>query len=429
MSKERVIRNLKNNIAMENFKEINQKHRKIKKTLQSTLTLAICAFSVTGVVFAKDISTTIYNNFFLTGKGMETAMNEGYIENTNMEYENSNSSIENIQTGEVIEDIETKVKVDEFVMDDFNLSMTFDVELSEKAKEVVSAEEVWKFNFPDLIISDENNIVLYCQNSDVFNEFSKENNLGYNSDEGLENGKYIGSGVNIVPIVREGNNVKVVYNIYTGGNSCYPKSKKLKIQMKNIKISKEEGTTMGGEEITLTGDWNFEIDVPEKMYNRQTSIYTQTSTTNDEYNVTSATLYDTGMKIELKVKSENMPEYPITDEYRFYETLDENDELKSQEMLDYIEWKKRQTDEYLEYTQKVNELFNINIYLTNSKGEKFEKTQGPSENGSMHINEEGFLEYEGMFDLTKYDQTDEVKVHIDYNGVQEEITIEKKEDK
>ena len=76
------------------------------------------------------------------------------------------------------------------MMDNFKLSMTFDVELSEKAQKIIKAEEVWKFNFPDLIISDENNIVLYGPNDKAYNQFSKENNLGYNFDEALKN-KYV----------------------------------------------------------------------------------------------------------------------------------------------------------------------------------------------------------------------------------------------
>lgn len=427
MSKEKVLNNLKNNIAMENFKEINRKNRKRKRILQTTLTVIICGMSVTGMVLAKDISTKIYHNFFLTGQGMETAMSEGYIENTNMEYENSEASIENTKTGQKIEAADTKIKVSEFVMDDFNLSITFDVELSEKAKEIVTAEEVWKFNFPDLVISDENDVVLYCPTSIRYDEFSKEKNLGFNYEEALDNGAYIGSGVNIVPIQREGNHVKVIYNIYTGGGSNYPKSKKLNVDMTQIKISKEEKTTMGGEEITLTGDWSFDVAVPEKMYNRQSTIYTQTGTTNQDYEVVAATLYDTGMELTMKIKTEKQPKYPTSLEREFYQTIADEDPYGMPEIANYISWKERQTDEYKEYARKINYLFNISAYLTNETGEKFEMTQGPRENGSRGIDEEGIMTYKAMFDLTKYNSTDKVTVHFDYNGQTEEVTLQKKE--
>ena len=247
MNKENILNNIQENIAIEKFRTIHKRQEKTKKILQSTLTVIICCLSVTGIVFAKDISTKLYDNFFMTGKGMETAMNEGYIENTNMDYENANTTIENTETGEVIEDIETKVKVSEFVMDDFNLSITFDVELSEKAKEIVTADEIWEFNFSDLVISDENNVVLYCPTGVRYNEFSQAHNLGIDYEEALDNGSYIGSGVNIIPVQREGNHVKVVYNIYTGGSSSYPKSKTLTVDNTKINISKNEGTSMGEE--------------------------------------------------------------------------------------------------------------------------------------------------------------------------------------
>lgn len=427
MSKEKVINNLKSNIAMENFKEVNRKNRKRRRILQTTLTVIICGMSITGMVLAKDISTKIYHNFFLTGQGMETAMSEGYIENTNMEYENSETNIENAKTGQKIEAADTKIKVSEFVMDDFNLSITFDVELSEKAKEIVTAEEVWKFNFPDLVISDENNTVLYCPTGIRYDEFSKEKNLGFDYEEALENGAYIGSGVNIVPIQREENHVKVVYNIYTGSGSNYPKSKKLSIDMTQIKISKEEKTTLGGEEITLTGKWNFDVSVPEKMYNRQSTIYTQADTTNQNYEVVAATLYDTGMELTMKIKTEKQPEYPTSLEWEFYKTIADEDPYGMPEIMNYISWKEHQTEEYKEYARKVNYLFNISAYLTNENGEKFEMTQGPRENGSRGIDEEGIMTYKAMFDLTRYNSTDKVTVHFDYNGQTEEVTLQKKE--
>ena len=412
MNKENILNNIQENIAIEKFRTIHKRQEKTKKILQSTLTVIICCLSVTGIVFAKDISTKLYDNFFMTGKGMETAMNEGYIENTNMDYENANTTIENTETGEVIEDIETKVKVS-------------DVELSEKAKEIVTADEIWEFNFSDLVISDENNVVLYCPTGVRYNEFSQAHNLGIDYEEALDNGSYIGSGVNIIPIEREGNHVKVVYNIYTGGDSHYPKSKTLTVDMTKISISKNEEASMGEEEITLTGDWHFDVEVPEKMYNRQSVVYSQVDTTNEDYQVESATLYDTGMEIMAKIKTEPKPKYPSFLEFDFYDSLSDEDPLKNEDILGYISWKERQTDAYKEYYEKVDELTNISIYLTNENGETFSLNQGPNENGSIGIDEEGILTYTGMFDLTKYNKTEKVIVHFEYRGQTEEVVLEK----
>ena len=288
-------------------------------------------------------------------------------------------------------------------MDDFNLSITFDVELSDKAKEIVTADEIWKFNFPDLVIYDENNIVLYCQSGIRYEEFSKEKNLGLDYNEAMEQKMYIGSGVNIIPVQREGNHVKVIYNIYTGG----------------------EQASMGEEEITLTGDWHFDVAVPEKMYNRQSVVYTQTDTTNEDYQIESATLYDTGMEITAKVQTEPLPELPEFLEHDFYDSLSEDDPLKNQDILGHISWKERQTDEYKEYYKKINGLTDITVYLTNENGEKFTLIQGPNENGSTGVNEEGILTFEGMFDLTKYNQAETVIVHFEYKNQTEEVVLKK----
>lgn len=428
MNKEKILSSLKDNIAMENFREIEQRNKKIKKILQSTFTIAICSLSVTGMVFAKEISTKIYNNFFLTGHGMGTAMNEGYIENTNMEYENSESTIENTQTGQKIDATDTKIKVSEFVMDDFNLSITFDVELSEKVKEIVKAEEVWNFNFPDLVISDENNIVLYCPTGIRYDEFSKENQLGLNYNEALDNGKYIGSGVNTIPIQREKNHVKVVYNIYTGGESCYPKSKKLKIDMTQIKISDEVESMMGDEEITLTGDWNFTVDVPEKMYNRKNISYKQISTSNKDFNVLQATVYDTGMDIKLKFKARKHEKEPTTDKIEFWKSLPQDNELRSIDISNYIEKEIIYTKEYQEYREREFDIWEYDKYITNENGQKFKMSVGPRENGGGYIDENGIYESNCTFDLTKYDATNTITVYVDYHGNKAEIVLEKVEE-
>lgn len=191
-SKEKGLKDLRAKIAISKLLEEEKMEKKLKKGNILKPMVAACAMivSVSGIVFAKEISTQIYNNFYQTGNGVGKAISEGYIEETNMNYENAKAVVQDKESGKIIEDALTKVKVSEFMMDNFKLSMTFDVELSEKAQEIIKAEEVWKFNFPDLIISDENNIVLYCPKDKAYNQFSKENNLGYNFDEALKN-KYV----------------------------------------------------------------------------------------------------------------------------------------------------------------------------------------------------------------------------------------------
>ncbi len=355
----------------------------------------------------------IYNKYF-TGKGVEKAINEGYIETTKMEEQKSDSTIQDEETGEIIEDNETSVKVSELIMDDFTLSMTFDVTLSEKIKDIITAEEVIEMNFPDLVVYDENNNIL---------------NTVCEEDLKITPNELVNSGVNIFTSEKNGNTVKVVYNFYTGGESTYPKSKELHIAMNKIKISKNE-TVMGDEEIAIKGNWEFKVDVPEKMYNRQSVTYTQKSTTNSDFNVTSATLYNTGMEIGMKFKAEKQMGMKdiyssVSPELAFYWTLDEDDELKSMDILNYLESKARNNPEYQELSEREMEKWKYDKYLTNSKGERFEFSVGPRENGSAHIDDDGIMTSTCMFDLTQYDATDEITLHLEYKGNKADIVLQK----
>lgn len=426
MSKNDIMNSLKEDIAINNFRKKYKKEEKIKNVFKNALTVTVCVLSITGMVFAKEISTKIYDNFWQTGNGVGKAMAEGYIENTNMDYEVSNAEMENTETGEKIEDAETKIKVDEVVMDDFTLSLTFDVEFSDKIKEFLT-DDVWECNFPDLVIYDENNVVLYTVAGTTFNDFCEKKNLGYDY-ETVPEGKLMNTGVNIFCSERSKDRVKIVYNIYTGGD-VFPKSKKLNFELNQIKVSDKDETLLGNEEITLTGDWNFSIDIPEKMYNRSNIIYTQKSTTNEDYKIIAATVRETGTELDFRIKSEKQKEYPYSEKQLFYNSLEEDDELKTDDIATYIFSEHRSSEEYKKYEEYNRSLYDLEAYITNEVGEKYEFTMGPRANGSGRINEEGTFEYNAMYDLTKYDLTDEITVHIKYRGNEEEIVLERKEEK
>ena len=58
---------------------------------------------------------------------------------------------------------------------------------------------------------------------------------------------------------------------------------------------------------------------------------------------------------------------------------------------------------------------------------KFGITVGPRENGSKYLDEDGYMNFEGMFDLTKYNASDELILHVEYKGKDEKITLKKVE--
>lgn len=304
-----------------------------------------------------EISQKIYDDFFGTSKGMEKAMNEGYVENIDMENQNSTGNAKNEENGKIIQNINTKIKVEEFVMDDFNLSMIIKVTLPDEVKEVVNPREIWDVNFPDLKITDEDG-----------------NNISENA--GLN--EYIQN--------RGENPIKIIYNMYTEGEA-FPKSKKLNFSLTKIKISDKEETLLGHEEITIQGSWDFTVDVPEKMYNRKTTIYKQISTTNTDFNVISATSYTTGIDVKLKFKAEKHQERPTTPELKYWDLLPQDDELKNIDILNYLERKIRYTPEYIEWQKREVEIWKYDKYIENENGKKFEMSMSPRANGGGFIDD------------------------------------------
>lgn len=415
MDKQKILDDVELKIAISNFqKREDIVMRKPKKNILKTGIVACCMIgSLSGMVFAKDISTKIYENFFHNGEGMVTAMNEGYIETPEMEYENSVATIEDDETGEKIEDLETSVKIDEFVMDDFNLSMTFSVNLSDKVLEKIKAEDIMELSFPDIVITDENENVLFL-GTEKYQEYKN-------------NEKVVNTGINNFLGERRNGKVKSIYNIYTGGE-VFPKSKKINIKLNKINISKndETATILGEGEITLTGNWSFSVDVPEKMYNRKTYAYIEKNTTNSDFHITQAMVYETGLDVKFKI--DNAPKHmerPTTDKIEFWESLPEDSKLRNIDILNYLEKEILYTDEYQKYLEYNFNIYEYDTYVANTEGKKFDTYVGPRETGGGHIDDDGVYETSCTYDLTRYDATDEITIFIDYQGRKAAIVLEK----
>lgn len=421
-NREENFESLKVKIAIANFleEEKMKDKRKIVDKIKPMVAAMVMLVSLSGIVFAKDISNQIYNQYF-TGTGVEKAINEGYIENTQMEEQNSNTTIENEETGEIIEDHETSMKVSELIMDDFTLSMTFEVTLSEQIRNILTGEEVMEMNFPDIVVYDENNIVMNTVYEEELKKFSEKMQITPK--------EIVNSGVNMFVSEKNQNTVKVIYNFYTGGESSYPKSKELYINIGRIKVSKEEAV-MGDEEIMIKGNWNLKVDVPEKMYRRENILYQQKSTTDEDFKVESAVIYHTGMEIKMQLKAEKQKsikeiETNLSEELEFFWTLDKEDALNSIDILNYLESYAYVNPEMQRYMQEEFEKWQFDKYLTNAKGERFEFTQGPRENGGATIDDNGIMTSTCMFDLTKYDATDEITLHLEYKGKKADVVLER----
>ena len=93
----KIIEKTRAKIAISNFKkkEIESMAKNNINIFSKCIAACFIILSLTGVAFADSISNKIYENFFDTGKGTETAINNGYIEEVEMQNEVSSIILEN----------------------------------------------------------------------------------------------------------------------------------------------------------------------------------------------------------------------------------------------------------------------------------------------------------------------------------------------
>lgn len=359
----------------------------IKKGFKLITATCACVIVTTSIVFAKDISNWVKGIFNNNSKGIDTAIENGYILQPDMEYINSNG---------------TEVKIDNLIMDDFNLSFTVNL----KFKDEISVNEISSVYLPDMIIIDNENKIIYCQDKNTFDQYCNENELSLKYKE--FNDYNINSGSNWFIKVKnlQDNSVDLVYNLYANN---FPKSKEINLLFKQIEIEKGENSE---NKTIIKGDWKLNIEIPEEFYNREAIVYKVKNCSNPKINVTEAIVYNTCMKFTL-----------TTQEELIYDPEDSEDVINQK-----ISQKVDETrEEYLKNVREGNydklHSFTSNPYVQTSNGEKFYPTKNSSEDsGISNDYMTGLVRYWQTFNLTKYDASQNLKIFLNYKG--EDIIIE-----
>ena len=371
--------------------------RMVRETLDTThttkqnvfikiaLPTCACLIVTTTIVFAKDFSNFI-KYFFGHNKGMDIAIENGYIDNDSTDYVESNG---------------IKVKIDRFLMDDYNMNLNFLIKISE----TIEKNKIQRINFSDMIINDENNNILFCQNRDTFIKYCEKYNLNYRWEE--KNDKNINSGSNYYIKTNENNTINFIYNMYAPN---FPKSKKIIVNFNEIVIYESEDIEKDGK--TLTGSWKFEIDVPKQFYEREDLVYKVKNCSNKKMNITKAIVSETCTKFELQM--EEPPDLPYD--------LNDDEETKERKIEEYIERQKQETIEDIK-----NKIKFKNEYIQNEKGEKFYPSRSTDQDGGYSNIEMKYLVYWQTFELTKIDATDKLKVFFNYKGEDVEVELEREE--
>ena len=157
----------------------------------------------------------------------------------------------------------------------------------------------------------------------------------------------------------------------TGNEKTFPESKKLIITFNKLRISK--WIEDKNEETILSGNWNYEIDVPENMAKTNITNYKLKSISDENYKFEKAYCSNTAFKIYLNNCSG-------------------------------ISWNEKDCVE-------------------NSKGEKFYPAQRSDGDGEISTNVDGTVKFHNTYNLTNYDATDTLKVHL-FKTTGEEVVIE-----
>lgn len=418
---------------------MNKKNFRIANKIAAVVCLCLLT---SGIVFAKDIQKYIINKFKL-GKGVQTAIENGYIAETNTDYVSCNTHVVNPQNNELLNDINIEIKIDNYLIDNSNLSLEIKYKYDNKLKEIVNTDNLHIIELLDLIIIDDEKNVLYdggVGNKEIFEKYCKENNLNYTFGNCNEN--YLNSGLNIFESSDESqeNEKSYIYNFYVEDEN-YPKSKKL-----NLIFSKISFNEFSAENVVLNGNWNIELDIPEKMYNRVEGNYNVIKCENDNFDVYAAKLTETGFELGLIINGLENPEYPIEladEEKRFYKSISVGRENKSGLRITneaktkfykespYIELYENYYTKHFPTSIKAVRLYmpwveeTEGCYIQTSDGNKFYISESGCAKQRNSFNEDNTYEFYNKFDMTQYDATDNITAVIELYGLPVKIELEK----
>ena len=363
---EKILENVKLKISISNFdKEEKIVMKKTSKNILKVGAVACClVVSITGVVFAKEIGNFVKNLFGAnTSDGVDTAVNNGYVADVKTEYQNADG---------------IEIQIDSILMDDFNFDINFNVKVSDE----YDIDEFEHIDLEDLKVRDETGKIV----------FDTHTLMEGKTEEEIEKEEHYMGSYSFLPQKINDNQFKVSLSA-TGNPEAFPKSKHLTASLTKIRTWKyiEEERT----DKVYEGNWNFEIDVPEEFYNRETIIYKAKSCNDDSININEivASLSSTALKISIPEMQTNKVNY---------EALRNYDGVSIYNMM---------------ALQKE--------YVETSDGKKFETSQRSDGDGGYGVpeGEQKIIDYHQTFNLSKYDATDEITIHI-FTNKGEEIIIE-----
>ncbi len=266
---------------------------------------------------------------------------------------------------EYIESNGISTSIESFLIDDNNFDMNINIKFDSNynLKDMLSNDG--KIDIVDLKVVNEKKEKVFAtrelQTEELTSQYKTEQEARENYDG--YNGSYSETTQKI-----NDNEIKFCLTA-TGNPSKFPESKKLIVTFN--KIRNRYWKNNEEKNVIYKGEWSFEIDVPSKMAKSNIVQYKLISISDKNYKFDKATLSNTAFKI---------------------------------------------------YLSNCNEIaWNDNECVETSDGTKYYPAHKSDGDGEISVKDDGTVTYYNTFNLTNYDATDILKVHLFKNNGQEVI--------
>lgn len=229
-----------------------------KRIRQNNPNIKYAAIILCVILLSSSIS--VGNNFFTyrskssvgyLDEGLYTAISNNYMQNISMKYQKS---------------YDVGVKVTNVLMDSSKIYLVFDFKFYKPLKDNVNI-----LKLPDMLITNENNDVLYCRNFEIYKAYCENHNLTYNEGSYNENNIY-SFNYSHQFIEKDQNHLK--YLIVLNAKDKYPNTAKLNISFEKLLLygnfSLDDYAKV--TPITKTGNWNVEINLENKTIDNNTIL-------------------------------------------------------------------------------------------------------------------------------------------------------------
>lgn len=258
-----IFEKVKLKIAISEFKGENDMavNKKRNFIIKKGLGIAACfAILFSGIVYAKDIENYFKRIFTNSTEAIDKAVENGYIQEENMNY---------------VYDKDIGVKVDNLVLDELNLAISFNFETKK--------ENIKSIRFNDFTITNDNNKVVFRSEfkyAETLDELPIYNSVNWgNKPMKLTDTTFLDS-------------------ILLGLRPEKEDFKELYFDVKSVQLTYTDDT----QEI-IEGTWKFDVVISDEMRKSTTVIYNMIED-NEYIESCTATMSNTGTIIELNSKVE-----------------------------------------------------------------------------------------------------------------------------